>query len=109
MAITYTFAPIARNEHERYSTRRAKPGVLTLTGTYVTGGEAPAASVFGLSVLEALIFQDGSTSAGHVCRRDAADNKILLYETGDTVSTPLDLIGNGETATGTINVIALGY
>ena len=100
MAITVAFVADT-NGIQRVGKQKVVSGRLTLTGTYVTGGFAVAASDFGLSAIESLVpGQAWLLTEVLTAVWDSANSKIKLGWTGGAISSELDEITNGDTDTG---------
>lgn len=96
MAVTYAFTLDTRGD-QRVGRQRVKTGVLTATGTYTTGGDAIAASLFGLSALDSLQINSATTgNTGQVealvSRYNATTGELQHYWTGGAIGSELDEI-----------------
>lgn len=109
MAVTVAFTTNS-NGRQRVGRQTVVDGVITPTGTYVTGGFSVAASDFGLSTIESITCNSARNGTEFmVADWDKANSKIMLGWTGAVVSTELDEITNGDTVTSfTIDVTVKG-
>lgn len=113
MAVTYAFSLDTRGD-QKVGRQRVKTGVLTATGTYVTGGDAIAASLFGLATIDSLEINSATTGntddvEALVSRYNAADGTLQHYWTGGATGSELDEIsGSDNIGTFTLHVTAKG-
>lgn len=113
MAVTYAFTADTRGD-QRIGRQKVRTGVLTATGTYVTGGDAIAASLFGLSDLDSLTINSATTGNTNqvealVSRYNATTGELQHYWTGGATGSELDEITNGDTITNfSVHVTARG-
>lgn len=92
---TVTFAA---ESVQHVGNRKEVTGTLTLTGTYVTGGEAVPGSVFGLDLALDDLKADAAVVTGGVfaTRWDKANAKLLLLANSDgsaATNEPLPQLG----------------
>jgi len=81
--------------------------LLTFSGTYTTGGEAPTAGFlkeFSLSKIHAVFFEqaDVLVTGGLVASYDHVNNKVFLRETAGKVDLPLKELSLGASLTGVL-------
>jgi hypothetical protein len=81
--------------------------LLTLSGTYTTGGEAPTEGfkkALGMTRFHAVFFEqsDVLTTGGLVASYDHAADKVFLRETAGTVDLPLKELSSGASLTGVL-------
>jgi len=81
--------------------------LLTFSGTYTTGGEAPTEGflkALSLSKIHAVFFEqsDVLTTGGLVASYDHTNNKVFLRETAGTVDLPLKELSSGASLTGVL-------
>jgi hypothetical protein len=104
MAASYSFAPdgvagSTRPSASAFGTlngRRTAQGILTITGTYTTGGDVvPVLAPVHQSTLTHVEFLDGVTSGGLVPRFDPATRKLALFKTGSALGNALQEVANG--------------
>lgn len=86
---------------------------ITLSGTYVTGGDPLLPSAFGLRWIDDLSFQNGSVTDGTVqypATWIQSNGKLKLWESGGAAGTAAAEKGNGESLTGITGVATIvGY
>lgn len=80
---------------------------LTFSGTYTTGGEAPAAGFkkeLVMSRILAVFFEqsDVLTAGGLVASYDHTNDKVFLRETAGTVDLPLKELTSGASLTNVV-------
>jgi len=81
--------------------------LLTFSGTYTTGGEAPTAGFLkdlSMSRIHAVFFEqsDVLVTGGLVASYDHATNKVFLRETAGTVDLPLKELSSAASLTGVL-------
>lgn len=111
MAATYAFTADPRGD-QRVGRQRQVSGTLTANGTYTTGGDAVAASLFGMSVVESFQFDSAFTNGTEamVSQYHPSSGKLQHFWTGGAVSSELDEITSSDTITGfSARVTVRGY
>ena len=99
MAVTYTYTEDAQGR-QRVGKQHVTSGLLTLSGTYVTGGEAPAASLFGLGTIESFSVDSAVTNGTEsMVGRYLPTGLLQLFWGGGAISSEFDEITNGDTVT----------
>lgn len=81
--------------------------LMTLSGTYTTGGEAPSPgfkNLLNMTKIHAVFFEqsDVLTTGGVVASYDHAADKVFLRETAGTVDLPLKELSSGASLTGVV-------
>jgi hypothetical protein len=81
--------------------------LLTFSGTYTTGGEAPTNGFlkdFAMSRMLMVVFSqsDGAVSGGVVAQYDHTNNKVKLFEGGAAADSPNKELTSGQSLTGVI-------
>lgn len=96
MAVTYSFTQDAEGR-QRVGKQHVVSGLLTLSGTYVTGGEAPSASLFGLGNIESFSIDSAVTNGTEaMIGRYLPTGLLQLFWGGGATSSELDEITNGD-------------
>lgn len=100
MAVTYAFTADPQGR-QRVGKQHVVSGQVTLTGTYVTGGDAISASTFGLGAIESFDITSGVTNGTEtlIGRYLPSSGKVQLFWGGGAISSELDEITNGDTVT----------
>lgn len=102
------------NQRSVFGDRRAHNVTLVFSGNYATGGEAVTPGLFGLNVLEMVIFDGVAFSSADATatavKYNSATGKILHYE-GSAAGTALTEKTNAEAypTSSTVSVLAIGY
>ena len=97
-----------------FGNKKVKVRDITFDNSYPTDGESLTAADVGLKVIQQAIphgvaVNTAATSAVTV-RYDFTNSKLLAFETGDVVSTPLDEVGNTESLdTYAVRMTFIGY
>lgn len=93
--------------------RKAVVADVTFDNNYPTDGEALTGTNLGLDIELNFVSSGAAMNAAGtsavVTRYDHANSKLLAFESGDAVSTPLDEVGNTESLDGYVaRVLAIG-
>jgi len=92
MAVTFTFTEDAQGR-QRVGKQHQVSGTLTASGTYTTGGDAVAASLFGLGTIESFGVDSAFTNGTEAMVARYLDTGLLqLFWGGGAISSELDEI-----------------
>lgn len=104
VAIVATSTPSVKPSQEGVSFVTA---TVTFDSSYPTGGEAVAASDFGLSSIRGLIV-GSNDEAGVSARWDASASKLKLFDEENTSGIEAEFANTGDASANVVTLLAIG-